>query len=186
MYPILKSIYETMNEDDIVILSAGHAGLAQYVCIEEKYGHDAEQLIHDHGIHPVRDVARKIHTSSGSLGSAILIAVGLAMANTSRCVHCLISDGECAEGSVWEALAFIRKHKIANIHIHVNINGYSAYDEVDCAYLQERLFAFDPNIQVHRTHNPNLPYLNTLNGHYHVLKNENEYHELLDVCGNNE
>jgi len=40
---IIKEIYDTKKEEDIFILSAGHAGLALYVVLEEKYGFDAEK-----------------------------------------------------------------------------------------------------------------------------------------------
>jgi transketolase N-terminal domain/subunit len=72
MYPILENIYKTKNPNDIVILSAGHAGLSQYVCIEKETSGlvKAEELLHDMGIHPERDIQRGIHVSAGSLGSA--------------------------------------------------------------------------------------------------------------------
>ena len=67
-------------------------------------------------------------------------------ANRNRDVYCMISDGECSEGSVWESLAFINKYKLENIHIYVNANGWAAYDAVDLLYLEERLKAFYPKI----------------------------------------
>ena len=48
VYPILEQIYKEKNETDIVVLSSGHAGLAQYVIIE-KYSNNninAEDLLH--------------------------------------------------------------------------------------------------------------------------------------------
>lgn len=49
-----------------------------------------------------------IWASSGSLGHGIGIAVGYALADPQRLVYVTISDGECAEGSVWEALAIAK------------------------------------------------------------------------------
>jgi len=72
MYPILESIYITKDPKDIVVLSAGHAGVAQYVALEKFEGHNAEKLVEDFGVHPSRDPSRGIHVSSGeSLASAI-------------------------------------------------------------------------------------------------------------------
>jgi transketolase len=177
--PILTTIYNEKQDNDIVILSCGHAGLAQYVQIEKSsnYAINAEESLMEMGIHPVRNLNKGIHVSSGSLGCGILIAIGLAMADKKRKVYCIISDGECAEGSVWEALGFIKNKNINNIIIHVNINGFSAYDSVDRKYLEDRLKAFLPNINIHQTKNPT--FLGTLNAHYHIIKNEEEISKII-------
>ena len=181
MYPILDKIYEEKAPGDFVVLSAGHAGLAQYVALEKYEGQDAEQLLKDFGVHPSRDPSRGIHVSSGSLGSAILVAVGLAMAEPARRVFCLLSDGECAEGTVWEALAFAKKTKLRNLVVHVNVNGYSAYDAVDREDLTARILAFCPWAVVHQTTNPDIPHMRGLEGHYHVLKTLAECETLVNT-----
>jgi transketolase len=175
MLPILVGIYKKKRPSDIVVLSAGHAGLAQYVCIEMferdvETGDviDAELMFKDHGVHPGRDVRRHIHASSGSLGCAITIAIGIALAKSEHDVYCIMSDGECAEGSVWESLAFIQKQSVSNIHVHVNANGFAAYEPVDPTNLERRLQAFLPAVVVHHTRNPEG--LEGLRGHYHVMK----------------
>ena len=122
--PILDYIYKNKKKDDIVVLSAGHAGIALYVALEKYEGKDAEMLYKKHGVHPNRDVENNIHVYTGSLGSGITIAVGYAIADRTRDVHVIISDGECAEGSVWESLAYIRNAGLTNCKIHVNVNGY--------------------------------------------------------------
>lgn len=174
MYPILESIYITKEAKDIVVLSAGHAGVAQYVALEKFEGHNAEKLVEDFGVHPSRDPSRGIHVSSGSLGSAVLVAVGLAMADPSRRVFCLLSDGECAEGTVWEGLAFVKSRGLRNLIPHVNINGYGAYDAIDREDLATRLKAFCPWTIIHQTHNPEAPHMQGLEGHYHVIKTKEE------------
>jgi transketolase len=177
-YPILENIYKTKNPDDIVVLSCGHAGLSQYVAIE-KYSNNlinAEDLLKYMGIHPMRDVSLGIHVSTGALGSGLLIAIGLAIANRNRYVYVILSDGECAEGYIWEGLAYIQKQKITNLIIHVNINGYSAYDIVDRDYLEKRLKSFYENIIIH--HTKNSTYLGGLNAHYHIMKNKDEIEKI--------
>ena len=175
MFPILERIYATKAPGDLVVLSAGHAGVAQYVALEQLgTGIDAEQLVHDFGVHPSRDPSRGLHVSSGSLGSAFLVAVGLAFAKRSRTVFCLLSDGECAEGTVWEGLAFAKRHDLRNLAVHVNANGFSAYDAVDREDLKARLLSFCPWAVVHFTTNPEVPHMRGLEGHYHVLKTEAE------------
>jgi transketolase len=179
VYPILEEIYNQKKEEDIVVLSSGHSGLAQYVLIEKHNENiNAENLLHTMGIHPIRDPKNGIYVSSGSLGCGILVAIGLAIAKKNRIVYCILSDGECAEGSVWEALAFCKNNNINNIKIHVNINGFSAYDLVNRDYLEQRLKVFYPDIIIHQTNNPE--YLGGLNAHYHIMKNENEINKIIN------
>ena len=171
---IIDKIYKKKNEEDIFILSSGHAALALYVVIEKYEGKDAEKLFKLYGGHPHRAEKDGIYCSTGSLGTGITIAVGRAIANSKRKVHVLISDGECAEGSVWESLRFIKEHSVDNIEIHVNINGYAAYDKVDSEYLTNRLKSFLPNINLHFTTVNQLPFLKGLNAHYHIMS-EKDY-----------
>ena len=53
------------------------------------------------------------------------------------------SDGECAEGSVWEALRFAYENKVTNLKLYVNANGWSAYDTVDLDYFVKE-FSISP------------------------------------------
>jgi len=78
--PILDYIYKNKKDGDIVILSCGHAGIAQYAALEEYEGKDGDELYEKHGVHPNRDVDNGIHVSTGSLGCGITIAVGYALA----------------------------------------------------------------------------------------------------------
>jgi transketolase len=178
--PIIDHIYRTKGVNDIFILSSGHAGLALYVVLEKYEGRNAEQLLEKHGIHPSKDPENGIWASSGSLGSAILVAVGYALGDKTRDVHVLISDGECAEGSVWEALAFAHRKNLKNLKVHVNINGYSAYDSVDQWNLFWRLKSFNPRVNVWFTENPTTSFMNGLNAHY-VSMSEKHKDELLGM-----
>lgn len=176
--PIINDIYTNKHKDDIFILSSGHAALALYVILE-KYGYvkDANELLEKHGVHPHRDIEHGIYCSAGSLGHGIGIAVGAALANPHITVHCLISDGECAEGSIYETLNIIRDNTISNIRIHVNANGFAGYKDVDTNRLEDILYTILGNkykqILYHNT-TPLLsfPYLQGLAGHYHRLTDE--------------
>lgn len=170
---IADEIYSKMDKDDIFILSSGHAALAMYVCIEKYYGIDAEMLFSKHGGHPHRDEKNKIYCSTGSLGLGLPIALGRALADRNRRVWVLISDGEAAEGSIWESLKTIKELGIDNIEVFVNINGLCAYKEVDIDYMSTRLKAFLPNIQLRYTTVEQYPFLKGLNAHYHVMTEEN-------------
>ena len=166
---IIDDIFSSKAEDDIFILSAGHCALALYVVLEKYLKHDAEQLFIKHGGHPHRCEEDDLYCSTGSLGMGITAAVGRAVANPDRTVHCLISDGECAEGSVWEALKFIYENNVNNIRIYVNVNGYAAYDTVDTKYLVDRLKTFLPDINIIYTDVSRFSFLRGLNAHYHIM-----------------
>ena len=140
-----------MGENDIFILSNGHAVVALYVILEKYYGLNAQDLLEKYGEHPKRNELDKIYCSTGSLGMGITVAVGRALANPNRNVYCMISDGECAEGSVWEALRFAYEKNIHNLKVYVNANGWAAYDPVDLNYLEDRIKAFNPYVNFVRT-----------------------------------
>ena len=169
---IIEEIYKKKNPEDIFILSSGHAALALYVVLEAYEGKNAEVLFKKHGGHPHRNEEDGLYCSTGSLGLGITVAVGRALANPKRKVYVLISDGESAEGSVWEALRFIHDQNIKNIEVYVNINGYAAYDKIDSKYLSDRLLAFLPNINLRYTSVNQYPFLKGINAHYHIMSEE--------------
>jgi transketolase len=168
--PILEEIYAKKQEDEVFILSNGHAGLALYVVLEEKYGIDPVMLLHKHGIHPGKDLENKLYCSTGSLGSGLPIAVGYALADRTKNVYCMISDGECAEGSIWESLRFIHTAKLDNLHIYANINGMSAYEYLDVEYLSTRLQSFLPRINLRVSDPVEFSFAKGLLTHYYVMK----------------
>ena len=148
---IIDDIYKNKKEDDIFILSNGHAVVALYVILEEYYGLNAQELLDKYGEHPKRNELDRIHCSTGSLGMGICVAVGRAVGNPNRHVHVMISDGESNEGSVWEALRYISDSGMQNITVHVNANGWAAYDPVDLTTLENRVKAFCPSAKFHKT-----------------------------------
>jgi transketolase len=175
--PIIEEIYSKKKSDEVFILSNGHAGLALYVVLEKYHGIDPVMLLHKHGIHPGRDLENHLYCSTGSLGSGLPIAVGHALANANKQVYVMISDGECAEGSIWESLRYIHERKINNIHVYVNINGMGAYDGIDINYLSKRLLSFLPGINLRYSAPPEWSFAQGLLTHYYVLKPE-DYQQL--------
>ena len=169
--PIIFEIYNKKKPEDKFILSSGHAGLALYVVLEHFHGVDAEHLLETYGIHPERDLDQFVEVSTGSLGLGITIATGIALSNPNINVYCLISDGECAEGSIWEALRFIDDENLSNIEIHANLNGWAAYKEVNTEKLTNKLKTFLPNINIHYTDvNEVIKFETPLAAHYTVIK----------------
>ena len=173
MVDILDNIFSKKDKNDIVIVSNGHAAYALYTLLEKYYDHiNADDLAKRHGGHPNREEKNHIYCSTGSLGSGIIIAVGRALANPDRKVYVTISDGECAEGSVWEALRFIADKKIENIEVHCNANGWACYDTINVNNLEKRLKSFLPSIIFHRTNFNMLSFLKGLDSHYMIINKE--------------
>ena len=166
---IIDSIYKKKSKDDIFILSSGHAALALYVVLEKYEKNNAVDLFNKFGGHPVRSEEDGVFCSTGSLGTGLTIAIGRAIASPNKRIFVLISDGETAEGSIWESLRFINENYLDNIEVHVNINGYGAYDLIDKDYLSFRLKSFLPNIILHETNVNQTKFLNGLNAHYYVM-----------------
>jgi transketolase len=191
--PIIVDIYSEMDlKTDKFVLSSGHAGLALYVVLEHLGYGDAEIMLRAGGIHPDRSInnvlaieygtkSDPIHCSTGSLGQGLPIALGMALADESRDVYCVVSDGECSEGSIWEALKIASDYNVLNLRVHFNINGSGAYSLIDSDILVDRLEAFSSFLRVHLTDNLLEPHsaLNGIDAHYHVLT-EDEYHTTIE------
>lgn len=180
--PIILDIYNQKKDDEIFILSNGHSGLALYCVLEEKYGIDPVSLLHKHGIHPGKDYENKLYCSTGSLGSGLPIAVGHALATPEKNIWCLISDGECAEGSIWESLSFIDKYNLKNIKVYVNVNGMGAYDYINSDKLILKLKTFLPEINIIKTEIPDYGFAKGLLTHYYVMKGEDYLNYEKTIC----
>ncbi len=102
---ILEAIF-SIKGDSKFILSKGHAGVALYAIISTE-----EELLKLNqgdrlGEHPERHMGADCDT--GSLGNGLGIACGMALAGHK--VFVVLGDGECQEGSVWEAAMFAAQH----------------------------------------------------------------------------
>ena len=80
--------------------------------------------------HPSRECVPGIEVATGSLGHGLPIAAGMALAAKMRGeghrVFALLSDGECYEGSVWEAAVFAAVNKLDNLVCFIDFNRWSA------------------------------------------------------------
>lgn len=174
---LINDIYSIKKENEPFILSNGHAGLALYVILEKYEKRNAEELWRKHGTHPNRDLKDGIWCSTGSLGMGLSVGIGMALANKSQMCYVLISDGECAEGSVWESLRIAHDFNLKNLNITCIANGFSALGKVDLDYLEARLNTFYP-VKMARIDMSRFPdFLQGLKGHYQIL-NDKQYKEL--------
>ena len=87
--------------------------------------------------HPCRNPSIGISFSTGSLGNGLAHAAGKALfrlKNSSQRNHniaviCIVGDGECNEGIIWETLEFISKKNINNLIIFIDCNGWQQTQE---------------------------------------------------------
>lgn len=139
---------------DIFILSKGHNSAALYAVLAHAGFFPLEYLNRyyiDDGLLPGHlDMTKAdgIECSSGSLGHGASIGLGFALAkernNNSGHIYVLLGDGECNEGSVWEAVMLASTLKIKNYTLIIDFNHLQGMgrDVIDQLNLGERFAVF--------------------------------------------
>jgi transketolase len=131
---------DARNPDrDRFVLSKGHAAAGLYAALAERGFFPVEKLrthyqdgsdLCGHASHKLPGV----EASTGSLGHGLPIAAGMAYSGKLRAsahrVFCLLSDGECDEGSTWEAAMFAAHHGLSNLVGIVDANGIQGIGRV--------------------------------------------------------
>lgn len=162
---ILDCIYHGMMKRkknklfDTFILSKGHAGIVQYVLLEELGIISKKQLelyCKPKGIlgcHP--DYKNPgIEASTGSLAHGLGIANGMAyfdkMKKNNKKVFLVMSDGELQEGSVWENMMMSSNLELSNLIAFVDHNGFQSFgktiDDHPSFYpIKEKILSFGWN-----------------------------------------
>ena len=116
---------------DRFILSKGHAGIALYAVLADIGYFDSAQLsLLNQGQllaeHPDPRTPG-VEVVSGSLGHGLSVGAGMSMGHRMTNQECrtfvLLGDGECNEGSVWEAAMFAAHHRLGNLCAIVDRNG---------------------------------------------------------------
>ena len=140
---------------DRFILSKGHAALALYAAFALRGWITQEQLdtfCGDGsvlGVHPEHALAG-VNFATGSLGQGLSFGVGAALAagrqGSGRRVFVLLSDAECNEGAVWEAVMFAAHHGLSNLTAVIDLNRKQAFgytrDVLNLSPMEERWRAF--------------------------------------------
>jgi transketolase len=195
------------EERDRFILSKGHGVLGYFsalvaagVISEEVY--NTFQTNESHLIaHPVMNLDLSIESSNGSLGQGLSMAVGIALAakkkNAPFTTYVLLGDGECNEGSVWEAVMSAGQLRLDNLVAMVDYNklqsdgaagqimdlgdlankfrafGWDAYD-IDGHKIDELVSAIEaPKVEG----KPRVIVANTIKGKgVSFMENNNEWH----------
>jgi len=125
------------SERDRFILSKGHAAIALYAILADLGFFSLSDLDNftqrgsNLGSH-VENSAIGVEATTGSLGHGLSLGTGIAlgsrMDNKNYSTLVLMGDGECHEGSVWEAAMFASEHRLNNLTVIVDHNGLSATD----------------------------------------------------------
>ncbi|MBT3792049.1 MAG: transketolase [Rhodospirillales bacterium] len=141
---------------DRFILSKGHAATTLYTTLNMR-GFFPDGLLDSYAKngsalqeHPGPACAPGIEAATGSLGHGLSIGIGMALSGRIQKqdyrVFALLSDGECNEGSVWEAAMFAAKQSLDQICVIVDYNKWQATgrsnDVLSLSPLREKWEAF--------------------------------------------
>jgi transketolase len=174
-------------ERDRFVLSKGHAALALYAALHCAGWLTSERLntfcadgspVAGHPEHALEGV----EFSTGSLGHGLSYAAGSALAarllGSRQRAFVLVSDAECNEGSIWEAVMFSAHHRLSRLVAIVDANGQQALgrtsDVLDLSPLGDRWRTFGWDVHEIDGHDPDLvartiQQLDTETGPPHVL-----------------
>ena len=139
---------------DIFVLSKGHASAGLYAILAHCGYFPEEDLmtycVNDGKLpgHLDKDSCAGVEVSAGSLGHGFPVALGMAIArkNTSQQVYSLIGDGECNEGSVWEAAMLAPSLGLKNFTVSIDFNKIQSFGKtneiIDQSNMAERWASF--------------------------------------------
>ena len=160
--------FERIKGEDKVILSKGHAAPAWYTVLA-KAGKFREEELKNFcgdgsllaGHPPCGGKLNGVIFGTGSLGHGLSLSAGLALSTryTGKRfkVYCVLSDGDCDEGSTWEAIMFAAQHKLSNLVVIIDRNGLQGFgvskDIIDMDPMRKKWEAF--NFEVFECENGN-------------------------------
>jgi len=125
------------DKRDRLIFSKAHDAKALYAVLAER-GFFEKKILKGYEVndgklagHTIRHEVPGIEASAGSLGHGLPIACGVAYAGKlqkkKHKVFVILSDGECDEGSTWEAALFAGHHKLSNLVVVVDYNKLQGF-----------------------------------------------------------
>lgn len=129
------------EDRDRLIMSKGHGSLALYAVLCRAGYFGREQLMRfaspgsPLGGEPSLCLPLGIEASTGSLGHGLSLGVGMALAQKAERpqskIYVLLGDGECEEGSVWEAVMTAAKYELNNLVVIVDHNRIQKMDFIE-------------------------------------------------------
>ena len=139
-------------ERDRLVLSKGHAGAGMYAVLAESGFFPVSELEQhcQNGSRLSGHVSHKgvpgVEVSTGSLGQGMPMAMGMAMAakmnGSDHRVFCIIGDGECDEGAIWESALIANQFALDNFIVTINFNKIQSITSVENTI---RLEPLDPH-----------------------------------------
>lgn len=121
------------NERDRLIISKGHGSLALYTALSKAGFFGREELLkfckpHSQlGGEPLLGETPGVEATTGSLGHGLSFGMGVALATKQTCpqihTYIVVGDGECEEGSIWEAVMAAAKYELDNLTVILDANG---------------------------------------------------------------
>ena len=143
----VDSAHPSKDDRDILLLSKAHSSAALYSVLAKKGFFPKENLdtyYLDGGKlpgHLDKEAAPGVEFSFGSLGHGLSVGVGMALANkrmnNSGKVFVILGDGECNEGSVWEAVMFAPHHNLSNLTVIIDYNKIQSFGSTNEVINQE-------------------------------------------------
>lgn len=203
----IKSVQSKAIDRNRFILSKGHGVLGFYPVLHhyglisseilQTYKHELSELI----AHPIRNLDNGIESSNGSLGHGLSYGAGIAYAlkvkKIDAQVFVLIGDGECNEGSIWEAAMAASSLKLDNLTCILDCNRFQSDGMTSNIINQENLSdrwrsfgwhlleidghsfeEIDKSFQVKQSdHKPKLILAKTIKGKgVNFMENDNSWH----------
>ena len=126
---------------DRFILSKGHAGAGVYAALAELGFFPTEELLNHYkngsifSGHVSHKGVPGVEFSTGSLGHGLGVASGMALAakidKKNHGIYVVLSDGECDEGSNWEAILFSSHHRLHNLTAIIDYNKIQSIKSIE-------------------------------------------------------
>jgi len=140
---IATVIYDKLKKNDEVVWSAGwKAATIYYFLAQEgkipkedlkRFAKEEDGKIEYLGLAETN--VPGVHVNGGSVGHGLPVAAGMALAKKikgeSGTVHCIVSDGELNEGTVWETVMFAKHNMLGNLVVWVDANKWQAMGKTE-------------------------------------------------------
>jgi transketolase len=134
---IIASLIINRQQNEVFLLSKGHAAAALYACLNE-IGEISDEILntfYKNGTilpaHPAPNKIKSIPFATGSLGHGLPIGVGICQANkilsNDDFTYVLMSDGETNEGTTWEAGHYAVSKNLDNLIVFIDKNGLQGF-----------------------------------------------------------
>lgn len=138
---MIGSLIAHRKENEVFLLSKGHAAASLYACLHE-LGEISDSVLETYykngttlPAHPAPNKIKGIPFATGSLGHGLPIASGIAQGNkilqNDEFTYVLMSDGETNEGTTWEAAHYAVAKGLDNLIVMIDKNGLQGFGYTD-------------------------------------------------------